>query len=303
MKQITSGGNWLFNWSRCSLGVAQIAVCVLTVALLGSCNEGKDASPSSKGGMSDASPSSKGGVSAPEMTPLIAKVVELSADLARVQQEALSYQRSAEALAKNYEQCEQNNIQLTNAVKLAEAKATDAFAAAEQRQRELTNLQVERVDIDKLLAIGTSRADILKRLGGPSRGFTWTPARWRYSADSDNTDKNGNLLLKNEGVIGWKWMNQDGTAGRRSGKPNVVSEEKKSFSSHRYTVSELAEDFEFSARGSADADFVARHLPSTFVDTAGQNGNDKAVSAYQWDGYLVYFDAQDRLVFWCRPKE
>jgi hypothetical protein len=88
MKQITSGGNWLFFWSRFSLGVAQISVIVLTVALLGSCNEGKDASPSSKGG-----------VSAPEMTPLIAKVVELSADLARVQQEALSYQRSSKECA------------------------------------------------------------------------------------------------------------------------------------------------------------------------------------------------------------
>ena len=292
MKQITSGGNWLFNWSRCSLGVAQISAFVIAVSLLGSCNEGKDASPSSKGG-----------VSSPEMTPLIAKVVELSADLARVQQESLSYQRSAETLAKNYEQCEQINIQLTNAVKLAEAKATDAFAAAEQRQRELTNLQVEKVDIDKLLATGTSRADILKRLGGPSRGFHWSPTRASYQQAGEVYPDNS------EGTEGYKllgrdrymWLNQDGSAGRQSSEHKIVST-KFGFGASRIPFERFSEvTFEVSGSGQADADFVARHLPSTFVSTAGQN--EKAVSAYQWDGYLVYFDAQDRLVFWCRPKE
>ena len=294
MKQITSGGNWLFNWSKFSLGVAQISVSVLTVALLGSCNEGKDASPSSKGG-----------VSAPEMTPLIAKVVELSADLARVQQEALSYQRSAETLAKNYEQCEQNNIQLANAVKLAEAKATDAFAAAEQRQRELTNLQVEKVDIDKLLATGTPRADILKRLGGPTRGFKWSPSSWSYKSEViiggtlESEGKYGDL--ESIGSSAWKWINQDGTAGRRGGKPNLVSQDIRHYAGSRYRTYSFEEHFEFSARGAADADFVARHLPSTFVGGEGQNA--EAVSAYQWDGYLIYFNAQDQLLFWCRPKE
>ncbi len=225
------------------MGVAQIAVCVLTVALLGSCNEGKDASTDSKGGVSDASPSSKGGVSSPEMTPLIAKVVELSADLARVQQEALSYQRSAEALAKNYEQCEQNNIQLTNAVKLAEAKATDAFAAAEQRQRELTNLQVEKDDIDKLLATGTSRADILKRLGGPKRGFALKSAVWSESGSSGDA-----------------------------------------------------------------SEFIGRHLPGDlrgngYADYRTPINAGKACTAFQWDGYLIFFDGKESLVFWCRPNE
>ena len=293
MKQITSGGNWLFNWSRLSLGVAQISAFVIAVSLLGSCNEGKDASPSSKGG-----------VSAPEMTPLIAKVVELSADLARVKQESLSYQQSAEALAKNYEQCEQNNIQLANAVKLAEAKATDAFAAAEQRQRELTSLQVEKVDIDKLLATGTPRADILKRLGGPTRGFTWFSTRSSYEQKgeqfSDRPDAfQGHKLLSKDRYV---WLNQDGSAGRQGSEHNIISTETGGNSNYYRTIRILSEvTFELTARGQADADFVARHLPSTFVSTGGQN--EKAVSAYQWDGYLVYFDAQDRLVFWCRPKE
>jgi hypothetical protein len=293
MQQITSGGNWLFSWSKFSLGVAQISVFVMAVALLGSCNEGKDASPSSKGG-----------VSSPEMTPLIAKVVELSADLARVQQEALSYQRSAEALAKNYEQCEQKNIQLTNAVKLAEAKASDAFAAAAQRQRELTNLQVEKVDIDKLLATGTSRADILKRLGGPSRGFRWSPTRASYKQEGclypDSPEETQGYQLLNQDR--YMWLNEDGSAGRQSSEHKIVST---NFGAgyQRTPFERFSEvTFEVSGRGQADADFVARHLPSTFVDTAGQNGTDKAVSAYQWDGYLVYFNAQDRLIFWCRPK-
>ena len=79
------------------------------------------------------------------MTPLIAKVAELSADLARVQQEALCYQRSAK-------ECAEQNQQLATALKDAQ------------------KLQPAAVDVDKFLAIGTSRADVMKRLGGQQEG-------------------------------------------------------------------------------------------------------------------------------------
>jgi hypothetical protein len=109
------------------------------------------------------------------------------------------------------------------------------------------------------------------------------------------------------------WLNDDGTGGR-NGFSKVVSkkrfwEPKKDqtikrsnmdYGSHYRFQHMFEKTFEFTAQGKADADFVARHLPNTLV---GNGGEGKPVTAFQWDGYLVFFDPKDNLIFWCRPAK
>jgi hypothetical protein len=59
--------------------------------------------------------------------------------------------------------------------------------------------------------------------------------------------------------------------------------------------------------GSDAAVRIDRHLPTQFQPPPGlytsldEFSDSVAVRAWEWDGFLVFFDRNEQVVFWCRP--